>query len=47
VSGIIWFTTLEELMERFAGWQCLETADLWQWDTQKQPAAGVRDADRS
>ena len=32
VSGTIWFTTLEELLKRFQGWQCQEAAKLWQWD---------------
>lgn len=33
VVGTVWFTTLEEILERFAGWQCMEAARLWQWDT--------------
>jgi SAM-dependent methyltransferase len=33
VSGTIWFTTLEDLLSRFAGWQPLEAARLWQWNT--------------
>ena len=40
VDGTIWFTTLEELMARFAGWQCFETAKLWQWDTQSNRPQG-------
>jgi SAM-dependent methyltransferase len=35
-----WLPTLEELLERFAGWQMLEAARLWQWNprtNQPQP----------
>jgi len=32
LSGTIWFLTFEELLERFRGWQCLEAAQLWQWN---------------
>lgn len=32
-GGTVWFTTLEEILERFQGWQCMEAARLWQWDT--------------
>jgi SAM-dependent methyltransferase len=32
VSGTIWFTTLDDLLARFAGWQPLEAARLWQWN---------------
>jgi SAM-dependent methyltransferase len=31
-SGTLWFVTFEELMTRFAEWQRLEAAKLWQWD---------------
>lgn len=40
VSGTIWFTTLEEILERFSGWQCMETAKLWQWDTRSNRPQG-------
>ncbi|MCC2670349.1 MAG: family transcriptional regulator [Armatimonadetes bacterium] len=32
VSGTVWFTTLNELLLRFRGWQPLEAANLWQWN---------------
>jgi tellurite methyltransferase len=32
VAGTLWFTTLEELLARFEGWQPLEAARLWQWN---------------
>lgn len=32
VSGTLSFTTLDELLARFAGWQFLEAAQLWQWN---------------
>lgn len=32
LSGTLWFTTLEELLARFRGWQPLEAANLWQWN---------------
>jgi len=32
VSSTLYFTTLEELLQRFAGWQPLEAARLWQWN---------------
>jgi SAM-dependent methyltransferase len=31
-SGTVWFVTLEEVLARFAGWQRLEAAKLWQWN---------------
>ena len=31
LHGTLCFFTLEELLARFAGWQCLEAAKLWQW----------------
>lgn len=40
VSGTIWFTTLEEILERFAGWQAMEAAKLWQWDTRSNRPQG-------
>lgn len=33
VSGTLWFTSLEEVLERLSGWQMLEAARLWQWNT--------------
>jgi SAM-dependent methyltransferase len=38
--GNIWLVSMEELLDRFAGWQMLEAARLWQWNTrtnQPQP----------
>jgi tellurite methyltransferase len=32
VAGTLFFTTLEELLERFSNWQMLEAAKLWQWN---------------
>jgi SAM-dependent methyltransferase len=32
VSSTLYFTTLEELLRRFAGWQPLEAARVWQWN---------------
>jgi SAM-dependent methyltransferase len=32
VSSTLYFTTLEALLQRFAGWQPLEAARLWQWN---------------
>ncbi len=32
VRGTVWFTTLEELLDRLKGWQPLEAANLWQWN---------------
>ena len=32
VSGTVWFTTLQELLIRFRGWQPLEATNLWQWN---------------
>lgn len=32
VSGTVYFTTLEDLLGRFQGWQPLEAAKLWQWN---------------
>jgi SAM-dependent methyltransferase len=32
IENGIWLITLEEVMERFAGWQSLEAANLWQWN---------------
>lgn len=32
VSSTLYFTTLDELLARFAGWQFLEAARLWQWN---------------
>lgn len=40
VGGTVWFTTLEELLERFRGWQCLEAAKLWQWDVRSNRPQG-------
>jgi len=40
VSGTIYFTTLDDLLARFQGWQPLEAAKLWQWNVatnQPQP----------
>lgn len=31
VRGTIWYTTLEEVLGRFKGWQPLEAADVYQW----------------
>lgn len=38
VYGTVWFTTLEEVLARFAGWQPLEAAQLWQWNTRSREA---------
>ena len=38
VYGTVWFTTLEEVLARFAGWQPLEAAQLWQWNTRSGEA---------
>lgn len=40
VGGTVWFTTLEELVQRFQHWQCLETAKLWQWDVRSNRPQG-------
>lgn len=32
VSSTLYFTTLEDLLQRFAGWQALEAARVWQWN---------------
>jgi SAM-dependent methyltransferase len=32
VSSTLYFTTLEGLLQRFAGWQPLEAARVWQWN---------------
>ncbi|MGV3723834.1 MAG: class I SAM-dependent methyltransferase [Actinomycetota bacterium] len=40
VSGTVYFTTLDDLLARFQGWQPLEAAKLWQWNVatnQPQP----------
>lgn len=40
VSGTVYFTTLDDLLQRFQGWQMLEAARLWQWNVatnQPQP----------
>jgi SAM-dependent methyltransferase len=37
-AGTIWFTTLADVLARLAGWQCLEAAKLWQWDTRSNRA---------
>ncbi len=31
VRGTVWFTTLDEILSRFRGWQPLEAADVYQW----------------
>ena len=42
VSATIYFIPLEELLQRFQGWQCMEAAKLWQWNVQNnQPQAFV------
>jgi len=38
LAGTVWFTPFEALLERFAGWQFLEAARLWQWDTRANRA---------
>lgn len=38
VYGTVWFTTLTEVLARFAGWQPLEAAQLWQWNTRSGEA---------
>ena len=32
IENGIWLVTLEEVMDRFARWQPLEAANLWQWN---------------
>jgi SAM-dependent methyltransferase len=40
VEGTIWRTTLTDLQSLMEGWQWLEAANLWQWNTQtNQPQA--------
>ena len=34
VGGTVYYITLAELLERFGDWQCLESAQLWQWNVQ-------------
>lgn len=41
VSGTVYFTTLEELLQRFEGWQMIEAANLWQWGGSGLPQAFV------
>ena len=31
VDGTVYFTSLPNLLDKFAGWQMFETAKLWQW----------------
>jgi trans-aconitate methyltransferase len=33
LRGTVHFVVFEELLDRFRGWQCLEAAKLWQWNT--------------
>ncbi len=33
LRGTVWFFTLEEVLERFQGWQPMEAARLWQWNS--------------
>lgn len=41
VAGTIFTVSLDELLARFAGWQPLEAARLWQWNAAGEPQAFV------
>lgn len=34
IEGTIWRVSLPDLLTRFEGWQMIEAANLWQWNTQ-------------
>lgn len=41
IASTLWLCTLDELLARFADWQPLEAARLWQWNAAGEPQAFV------